>query len=169
MRPITLRRYERSQHLACLQEGTSAEEYPSQADQRGGCEPRERSPDFCRMPIEPSLDLLQQSMRNEQNSLIAAPNQKQHSRVMPQSEHDHGKDQSQVSPPHFAAHCGERKEYVVANPERERHVPPRPEFRWVRGHERPLKVLRHCDPQRLRRAHRNMRVPGKIEEELQTV
>src|ERR1035438_8490500 len=88
---------------------------------------------------------------------------------MPQSEQDHRNHQNQVSPPHLATHHREREEDVVANPERERHVPARPEDRWAGREKRTSEILGDRESERLRRTDGDVREATEIQEKLQSV
>src|SRR5579859_5116071 len=88
---------------------------------------------------------------------------------MPQSKQHHGDDQRQVAPPHFAPQGRERKKYIIANPERQRHVPSRPENRGTGGVKRTSEVFRHRKAQSPGGADGNVRVSRKIEEQLQSI
>src|SRR5271165_7308417 len=88
---------------------------------------------------------------------------------MPQSEQDHGNDQREISPPHLAAQNRQREKNIVPNPERERHVPARPEDRRRCGLERTRKVLRQGKAQHFGGADGDMRITSEIEEKLQSV
>src|SRR5437763_6809189 len=74
-----------------------------------------------------------------------------------------------MPPRAFARHGRQRQEDVVANPERERHVPARPEDRRRGGRKRPIEILGHSDAQRARRANCDMRVSREIKKKLQPV
>src|ERR1051325_9074461 len=88
---------------------------------------------------------------------------------MPQSKQHHGDHQRQVAPPHFTPQRRERKKYIIANPERQRHVPSRPENRGIGGVKWTSEVFRHGKAQSLRGADGKVRVSRKIEEQLQSI
>src|SRR5271157_4419345 len=88
---------------------------------------------------------------------------------MPQSEQDHRNDQGEISPPHLAAQNRQWEKNIVANPERQRHVPVRPEDRRRCGLERTRKVLGQGKAQHFGGADGNVRITSEIEEKLQSV
>ena len=170
MRRIAGWREGRCQHLHCLCGRTCAEQNPTQADENRGCKPAQRSPKlFRRPPLEITLPLLDHAMRDQQHAVVTTPDQKQQARPVPDAESGHGENQRQIAPPDLAPCRRKREEKIVANPERQRHMPARPKYGWIRRCKRPLKILRNCDTERFRSSHSNVRVTGEIEEELQSV
>jgi hypothetical protein len=108
-------------------------------------------------------------MQEEKQSVIGAPQKKEDACFVPQSEQNHGNQQTEISPPRFTAQAHQREEDVVANPERERHVPARPEDRRAGRLKRPREILGDGEAERLGCTDGDVRVPGEVEEELQAV
>src|SRR5579864_252955 len=74
-----------------------------------------------------------------------------------------------MTPPHLAAQRREWEKDVVADPERQRHVPARPKDRGARGGKGTVEVFGHGDPQCLCRADSDVAIAREVEEELQSI
>src|SRR5690606_22181186 len=111
-----------------LVERTRAEEQPSQASEVEVEEDDERSDDLptpSRAEVEPALEVLpQHAVACEQDTVVDAPQHEGPGRAVPQAAEHHREHQIRVGPTRTEAIASQRDVQVVAQPGRERDVPP---------------------------------------------
>ena len=97
------------------------------------------------------------------------PDDERPRRAVPEAAEEH-RDRSRLRTVCAApARAAERDEQVVAEPERQRHVPAPPEVRDVHRLVRRVEVLREAEAEQQREADRHVRVAGEVEVELERV
>ena len=137
-----------------------AEQHPADHDEQE----RHRDGGHVRQPPAAAPSMVRP---DEQPAVVQAPRDEVQRRAVPEPAEAHRHEQVRVAAALALPVAAERDVEVVAQPGRERHVPPAPELRRARRAVRPVEVPRQLDPEHPREPERHVGVRAEVEVDLE--
>src|ERR1700743_86176 len=105
-------------------------------------------------------------MPTKQSTLVSAPENVVPGSAVPQATQQHGHEQIDVGTDVSLAVAAQRDVKIVAQPRTQADVPAAPELARILGKVRQIEVQHQLDAQQLADAARDVRIPGKVAEDL---
>ncbi len=138
-----------------------AEEDPADDDAQENELAVETPPHHCRVRGDPAARF-ERVEHDEHRAMPRPPDHEEPCRAVPQAAEQHRDHEVAVLPESPAAIASERNVQVIAQPERERHVPAPPEVARIGGLVRAVKILGKANGKEMAEANGHVGVAGEI-------